>query len=75
MAPEVALQHKYTKSVDIWAIGIIMHIVISGGKHPFYESGDDPDVFLQKLKTLKKVDTHPSLSKLAVQLFMRLTAV
>ena len=36
MAPEVVLNHEYTKSVDIWALGIIMHMLLTGGKHPFY---------------------------------------
>ena len=36
MAPEVALNHEYTKNVDIWALGIIMHMLLTGGKHPFY---------------------------------------
>ena len=37
MAPEVVLSHEYTKSVDIWALGIIMHMLLTKGKHPFYE--------------------------------------
>ena len=36
MAPEMAFKHEYTKSVDIWAVGIIMHLLLTGGKHPFY---------------------------------------
>lgn len=36
MAPEVALNQEYTKSVDIWALGIIMHMLLTGGRHPFY---------------------------------------
>ena len=41
MAPEVALEHEYTKSIDIWAIGIIMHMLLTGGKHPFYNRDSD----------------------------------
>lgn len=37
MAPEVALNQEYTKSVDIWALGIIMHKLLTGGSHPFYD--------------------------------------
>jgi len=29
MAPEVACEQKYTRSVDMFAIGIIMHLVLS----------------------------------------------
>jgi serine/threonine protein kinase len=41
MAPEVALNQEYTKSVDIWSIGIIMYEILTGGKHPLYESSAD----------------------------------
>ncbi len=41
MAPEVALSQEYTKSVDIWSIGIIMFEILTGGKHPLYESKED----------------------------------
>lgn len=41
MAPEIALKKKYTKSVDIWAVGIIMHMLLTGGKHPYFIKGVD----------------------------------
>mgnify|MGYP002631250037 CR=1 FL=1 len=53
MAPEIAMKKKYSKSVDIWAIGIIMHIVLSGGKHPIMSSSDDYNSFSAKLVNLK----------------------
>ena len=35
MAPEVVnTRGVYGKSVDIWAIGIIMHMLLTGGLHP-----------------------------------------
>jgi serine/threonine protein kinase len=38
MAPEIVHSAKtYSKSVDIWAIGIIMHMVLTGGTHPLAE--------------------------------------
>jgi calcium/calmodulin-dependent protein kinase I len=40
MAPEIIQNKKYSKSVDVWAIGIIMHLVLTGGKHPI-KSEDD----------------------------------
>ena len=37
MAPEmINAGYNYTRSVDIWAIGIIMHMVLTGGKHPIF---------------------------------------
>lgn len=41
MAPEVALNQDYTKSVDIWSIGIIMYEILTGGRHPIYISNED----------------------------------
>jgi serine/threonine protein kinase len=41
MAPEVALSQDYTKSVDIWSIGIIMYVALTGGKHPLYIDNED----------------------------------
>lgn len=38
MAPEVMKNGIYTKSVDIWSIGIILHLVLTGGKHPLYNN-------------------------------------
>jgi len=75
MAPEVALKHEYTKSVDIWAIGILMHIVLAG-KHPFYDrDNDNVQTFKDKLAKLKKIEPCPSVSWLAKNLFHRLTKV
>ena len=35
MAPEVVSQGVVTKSVDMWAIGVIMFELLSGGQHPY----------------------------------------
>ena len=69
MAPEVVIKSEYTKSVDVWAIGIIMHILLTG-KHPFYIKGqDDSASFKIKLKNLQKVEPDQNLSWLAKNLF------
>lgn len=76
MAPEVAGKAEYTKSVDIWAIGIIMHIILSGGVHPLYDKEtDNAETFAIKLANVKKIDAGPSLSWLAKNLFSRLTMI
>ena len=74
MSPEIAKEHEYTKSVDIWAIGIIMHYVITGGKHPFYNPKVDSSEILKKRltamnKTHEKVEPHSYLSWVAKNLF------
>lgn len=78
MAPEIVNKNqKYTKSVDIWAIGIIMHQILTGNKHPYYDPkmGDDREALKEKLKKLRHVEPDKSLSKLAKNLFERLMAV
>ena len=35
MAPEIVRQQPYDKAVDIWAVGVIVHILLSGCP-PFY---------------------------------------
>jgi calcium/calmodulin-dependent protein kinase I len=38
MAPEVLKKKsEYSKSVDMWAIGIMMFEILTGGKHPLYD--------------------------------------
>jgi len=41
MGPELLLGSVYSKSVDIFAAGIIMYMLLTGGKHPIY----DPKTF------------------------------
>jgi calcium/calmodulin-dependent protein kinase I len=70
MAPEVAARHEYTKSVDIWAMGIIMHLLLTGDKHPFYDrSKDTAESFRQKLASLKILEPDSSFSWIAKNLF------
>lgn len=67
----------YTKSVDIWSIGIIMHIMLTGGKHPLYDKsiGETHEELKKNLLQCKKVDADKSLSQLAINLFEHLTAI
>ena len=37
MAPEQIEKKLYHYSVDIWSIGILMFMLLNGGKHPFYQ--------------------------------------
>jgi len=42
MAPEVvAGNNEYTRSVDIWATGVIMYEILTGGKHPLFDYQND----------------------------------
>lgn len=63
MAPEVALNQEYTKSVDIWSIGIIMYFVLTGGRHPLYiENEDNVDTYIKKLQGLELFDIPKEFS-------------
>ena len=75
MAPEVALSQEYTKSVDIWALGIIMHKLLAGGEHPFYNQNYSKQRFLNHLSKLTKVEVSPDLSWLAQNLIQRMLMV
>ena len=76
MAPEVAAKQEYTKSVDVWAIGIIMHQLLAQGKHPFYQGEvDNAESFKKKLLNLKLVEPDENISWLAKNLFGRLTQI
>jgi serine/threonine protein kinase len=50
MAPEVALNQEYSKSIDIWAIGIMMYVILTGGNHPlFIRNEDSCENYIKKL--------------------------
>ena len=76
MAPEVVnTRGVYGKSVDIWAIGIIMHMVLTGGQHPLADKGvskSDVD-FKEKLLQLRdNLQGDSCLTKLSRSLFCNL---
>ena len=50
MAPEVAFKKDYQKSVDVWSTGVIMYMLLTGGKHPLYSEEDTADTYKEKLK-------------------------
>jgi len=53
-----------------------MHILITGGKHPFYDrEQDDSNTFKKKLSVLKTVEPDDSFSWLARNLFSKLLMI
>ena len=40
MAPEQIEKKSYSQTVDVWALGIILFMLLNNGKHPFYMKGD-----------------------------------
>ena len=47
MAPEQIEKKLYHYSVDIWSIGILMFMLLNGGKHPFYQKNDKKEDFIK----------------------------
>lgn len=72
MAPEILLYKDYNKSVDMWSIGILMYMLISGGTHPFYKSGMNLQEYCDVLKKSPKVKYSNKFSKIAQNLVDKL---
>lgn len=53
VAPEVLSQDKYDYKCDIWSLGIITFVLLSGGYLPFFP--DDEESFRAKTDLLEKV--------------------
>ncbi|CAD8213719.1 unnamed protein product [Paramecium octaurelia] len=49
-APELIKKANYTRSVDIWALGIVVYQMLNNGLHPFYERGDTKGIYENKIK-------------------------
>lgn len=77
MAPEVITKRRQiTKSVDIWAVGIIMYEVLTGGGHPIWVDGEDTTTsFQKKLSKISQIDPRPEWSWISKNLFTRLTQI
>ena len=55
MAPEQISNKIYSKSVDIWSVGIILYMLLNNGKNPFYNKGETREKIIQKIRN-KKVE-------------------
>ena len=74
MAPEQIEKKLYTYSVDIWSIGILMFMLLNGGKHPFYQKNDKREDFIKKIK-IGKLNFINKLSFMAKNLNQKLCEV
>lgn len=73
MAPEILLFKDYNKSVDLWSVGILMYMLISGGDHPFYNTGMDLKSYWKVLEQSPKlIFDDTKFSKIAIDLIDKL---
>ena len=73
MAPELAFKKQYKTPVDLWACGIILYLLCSGGKHPLAQA-DSPEIVLAQLNDPLWVFPQ-NFSNLAKNLFLKLVDV
>lgn len=74
MAPEVAMNQEYSKSIDMWSLGIIIYNLLSGGGHPLHQKGESSEKFKAKLENKKQFYYDSSFSNLAMDLINKMTA-
>lgn len=74
MAPEVAMKQEYSKSIDIWSLGIIMYNLLSGGAHPLHEKGESLTKFTDKIQNQQKFYFDNCFSNLAKDLIKKMTS-
>jgi calcium-dependent protein kinase len=68
MAPEIFNDNRYNEKADMWSLGIVLYILLTG-KSPYY--GRDDDVIIAQAKNAKynrSMLQHKNLSKQAVNL-------
>jgi serine/threonine protein kinase len=78
MAPEILMYKEYNKSVDMWSVGILMYILISGGRHPFYKSNMSLKQYCDVLEKKPKVtfdDQFSELSKDLISKFLKFQTI
>ena len=74
MSPELVRQRRYSPGVDIFASGIVMYMLLTGGQHPLFKSDDfQTEKYKKQLLALESFVFPDHLSPLAANLFHRLT--
>ena len=71
MAPEQAQGQLYGKRVDMWACGIIMFIMLTGG-HPFFSPSDNEYSYTSKISSADLRTERQPLKAHALYLFQHL---
>lgn len=72
MAPEIINKEMYDQSVDVWAAGIVLYIICSGGMHPLYNEDMTHELFIEEIKKKKEWVFPDTFHLLARNLFLKL---
>lgn len=77
MSPEIAKHNPLDSSLDIWASGILLYILISGGRHPLYSPRNKfcSKKYLEKLSGTKNWSNDQNLPLLGFNLFKKMCRV
>lgn len=68
MAPEIAMKQEYSKSIDVWSLGIIMYNLVSWGEHPLNRDGDSVNQVKKRLEDQEVFKFNSKFSDLAKNL-------
>lgn len=72
MSPEIINKQSYDMTVDIWAAGIILYILCSGGKHPIFYYGMESDRYLEIFNSKNSFSFPDNFALLARNLFLKM---
>lgn len=70
-APEqIFTNARQSKSIDIFACGFILYEMLTGGKHPILQKGEDKQQYRKKIREFKglKIDDSVGIPALAKNL-------
>ena len=74
MAPEIFNEKKYNEKADMWSLGIVMYILLTG-KAPYFGNEDDKIVAqVKKAVFNRKLLLEQKISKQAITLIDKLLA-
>ncbi|CAD8181945.1 unnamed protein product [Paramecium octaurelia] len=73
MAPEMIQKKKYNRSVDIWAVGIVVFNLLTQGKHPFYQQFDDKESYCERIQWMQW-NWQPGMNNNSINFLIRTVA-
>ena len=72
MSPEIIKNRKYDYLVDSYAAGIVLYLITSGGKHPFYNYKMTRDEYIEIILKKENYNFISGMPLLARNLFLKL---